>query len=402
MRYCKKCVMPDTRPGIFFNDEGVCQGCLAEEKKIHTNWDARWKELEALCDRHRGRNNGSGFDCVIAVSGGKDSHFQTHILKEKLGMNPLLVTVEDNYSKTMAGVNNLRNISEVYGCNIVSIKPDVRADKIVSKNAFRKYGRPTWILEKLIYTFPVKIALAFNISLVVYGEDVGYIYGGKDACEKASALTQIENGVAADIPFGELLSDGLVENDLHLCTYPMADAARLLEPIYLSYFMPWNSYFNYVFSKSIGFRDITHEWHRENIFEHFDQIDSIGYLVNGFLKYAKYGHGMNSDYVSRFIRYGLMSREEGITLVKKYDNKIDQRCVDDFCDFVEIKHREFYRILDTFYNRDIFTKNSFGEWELKKPIWSDVTVCKDKVAGMVDYLSRMKLNDSEPVAQLVF
>ena len=112
MRYCKRCVMPDTRPGIRFDGEGVCQACRAEEKKDKTDWNARFEELKKLCDRLRSKGN--SYDCIIAISGGKDSHFQTHVMKELMGMNPLLVTVEDNFPMTQAGMHNIKNISLGY------------------------------------------------------------------------------------------------------------------------------------------------------------------------------------------------------------------------------------------------------------------------------------------------
>ena len=90
MKYCSKCLMPDTRPGIKFDEKGVCTGCRTYEKQSTVDWDSRWKELEELCDIHRGCN-GDNYDCIIAASGGKDSHFQTYIMKEKMKMNPLLV-----------------------------------------------------------------------------------------------------------------------------------------------------------------------------------------------------------------------------------------------------------------------------------------------------------------------
>lgn len=121
MRYCKRCVMPDTRPGIIFNEEGICSACQSFERRKFIDWDKRWKEFEQLCDKYRG--GGEGYDCAIAVSGGKDSHYQVHLLKNVMHMNPILFSVEDNFPMTEAGRHNLRNISEEFGCNIISLKP---------------------------------------------------------------------------------------------------------------------------------------------------------------------------------------------------------------------------------------------------------------------------------------
>ena len=101
MKYCKKCVMPDTRPGISFDENGICCGCINHAKKAGIDYEARMGELKKLCDKYRGMN-GNGYDCAIAVSGGKDSHFQVHIMKEVMGMNPILFSVEDNFPMTEA------------------------------------------------------------------------------------------------------------------------------------------------------------------------------------------------------------------------------------------------------------------------------------------------------------
>ena len=126
MKYCTRCVMPDTRPGIAFNKEGVCTACQSYENRKNIDYKKRWYEFEELCNKYRGMNGLNGYDCMIAVSGGKDSHFQTYIMKEKMKMNPLLVSVEDNFP---AGMHNIKNISEVFGCDILSIKPNIQAQK---------------------------------------------------------------------------------------------------------------------------------------------------------------------------------------------------------------------------------------------------------------------------------
>ena len=370
MRYCTKCVMPDTRPGIQFNEEGVCQACLNFEKRKKIDWDKRFEELRKLCERHKKRS-AKGYDCLIAVSGGKDSHFQVHVMKEKMGMNPLLVTVEDNFPMTKAGRHNLQNISEAFGCDIISLKPNIRAQKRVTRITFEKYGKPTWYIDRLIYTYPLHMAVKFGIPLVVYGENISYEYGGSNDEETPSAREQIYNGVASEIPFKELLCDEVTENDLSLLNSPDASGmeAAALEPVYLSYFVPWNSYGNYLFAKKRGFRDLSKEWKRNHHVEDFDQVDSRAYLVHPWLKYPKFGHATASDYASRFIRYGLMTREEAIELVKKRDHNIDPLSVRDFIEFAGYTIAEFWEMVDSFYSQELFKKNDFGEWVLRNAVW---------------------------------
>ena len=196
MRYCKKCTMPDTRPGITFDAEGVCSACRHYEARKNVDWDARFKEFEAYCDKYRGMNGPGGYDCAVAVSGGKDSHFQVWMLKEVMHMNPILFSVEDNFPMTQAGIHNLKNISEEFGCTIISCKPNIKVQKTLMRKFFEKYGKPTWYVDRLIYTFPLHMAAKFNTPMLCYGENVSFEYGGNVDKETYSAMDQIENGVA--------------------------------------------------------------------------------------------------------------------------------------------------------------------------------------------------------------
>ena len=223
MRYCKKCTMPDTRPGITFDSEGVCSACRHYENRKNVDWDARFKEFEAYCNKYRGMNGPGGYDCAVAVSGGKDSHFQVWMLKEVMHMNPILFSVEDNFPMTQAGIHNLKNISEEFGCTIISCKPNIRAQKVLMRKFFEKYGKPTWYVDRLIYTFPLHMAAKFNTPFLCYGENVSFEYGGNADVETYSAKDQIENGVAVGFPKEELLGYGVSENDLILTEAPSAE-----------------------------------------------------------------------------------------------------------------------------------------------------------------------------------
>jgi N-acetyl sugar amidotransferase len=363
--------MPDTRPGISFDNEGVCSACRSYEKREGTNWDERFIELKQLCDNYRGKF-GNNYDCIIAVSGGKDSHYQTYVMKELMGMNPLLVTVEDNFPMTEAGKHNIKNISEEFGCDIISLKPNIKVQKILMKKTFEKYGKPTWYIDRLIYTYPIHMAVRFGIPLVVYGENISYEYGGPGAKESYSANEQIYNGVASDILWEELLDETVSMKDLSLCVFPDEDKIKglQLDSIYLSYFVKWNSVHNYYFAKNRGFQDLTHEWKRTHHIEDFDQVDSRAYMIHPWMKYPKFGHATATDYASRFVRYGLLSRNEAVELVKKHDHNLDPHAIRDFCEFLGYSTTEFWKIVDRFYNMDIFEKDGTGGWKLIHPIGS--------------------------------
>lgn len=371
MTYCKKCTMPNTRPGISFNENGVCTACTNFEARKKVDWAKRMEQFKALCQKYKGINGPGGYDCAVAASGGKDSHYQVYVLKELMGMNPILFSVEDNFPMTKAGEHNIKNISEAFGCTIISCKPNIKAQKILMRKLFEKYGKPTWYLDRLIYTFPLHMAAKFNTPFLCYGENVSFEYGGSAGQETYSAKNQMQNGVAVDMPLQELLGDGVSENDLSLTNAPTKEELKKLDPFYLSYFMPWNSVQNYQLSKSRGFHDLSHEWDRSHHAENFDQIDSRAYLVHSWLKYPKFGHAAATDYTARYIRYGLLNRSDAIKIIKQKDGALDALCVEDFCRFCGYTETQFWQIIDKFYNPQLFKKDDFGRWVLKTPIWEE-------------------------------
>lgn len=364
MKFCTKCIMPNTRPGITFLG-GVCIACQNDERKKEIDWNSRFEELKRLCDKYRRKEPGQ-YDCIIAVSGGKDSHYQVHVMKELMNMNPLLITVEDFFTMTEAGKHNIRNISEAFGCNLIAFKPNRRAAKVITKYMFENYGRPLWYVDRLLYTVPLYYAAALNIPLLVYGENVSYEYGGVDDEETYSARAQVFNGVAPDVELDELVKAGVPRDELTYLEAPSSEMLNQLDPIYLSYFVEWNGIKNYEFAKSRGFKDLTHEWDRTNHIENFNQIDSYGYLLNAWMKYPKYGHAYATDYAARWVRYGLLTREEAVKLAEEKDHALDPKIVEDFCAFTGMSITEFYNTLENLYNKELFEKNSFGQWRLKK------------------------------------
>ena len=366
MKYCKKCVIPDTRPGIKFDKNGVCYPCLVAEKRKTTDWKTRQKELMMLCDKYR-RKDGY-YDCVVTVSGGKDSHYQVHIMKDIYKMNPLLICVSDSFTHTKAGAHNLRNISEAFGCDIIVYNLNHATMRKMVRLAFENYGSPTWPIDIAIYSVPLKLAAMMDIPLIVYGENIAYEYGGPGAEETYSAKGQIKNDVVKPIDWEWWYKHGIKPQEVEFLKYPDQKIVDRLEPIYLSYFYPWDGMRNYRVAKRYGFRDANGEWNREGFIENYDQIDSLGYIVHPWLKYPKFGHARATDVSCNWIRNGYITREQGIQYVKEHDHKIDPKALDDFLQFTGYSDREFWDIVDKFYNRALFD-NVDGEWRLKDPIW---------------------------------
>lgn len=366
MKYCKKCIMPDSRPNIKFYEDGICAPCKNEERKLTINWDIRWKELEALADKYRG-SNGDYYDCIITASGGKDSHYQVYVFKELLGMNPLIVNI-DNFSWTETGRHNWSNILSEFGvdAHIMSLNPKVC--KSMFRKAFFELGSPTWYFDLAIYAYPLQIAIKLGIPLVIYGENTNYERGGSVNTDSPSALDQINNDVVKPISWDKMLTDGLTMKDVQPAIYPTKEAIAeaKLDPQFLSYYVPWNSHKNYEFAKSRGFKSLDDEWKREGFINQYDQIDTVGYLVHTWMKFPKFGHWFSTDYASLYIRDGKMTREEALKYVNEEEYKLDQKMLADFLDFTGITEKEFWSTVEKFANKDIVEKRK-GEWRLKTP-----------------------------------
>lgn len=370
MRYCKKCVMPETRPGIVFDEEGVCRPCRVAEERKELDWDARFEKLKKLCDKYRGMN-GDYYDCIIPASGGKDSTYQIYVMKELLNMNPLVVNVA-NFSWTNTGLHNFNNMGDTFGCDIISINLNRKAAREMLWKGLTKFGSPTWYWDRAVYVFPIRMGINFGIPLIVYGENISYEYGGFQTEETYSAKDQVNNNVASFIDWDEWTDGNITKKDLNAIKYPDEEEIKKanLEPIYLSYFVKWDGYKNMEISKKYGFKSLndTAEWSREGYIEDFDQIDSKGYLVHPWFKYPKYGHARATDVACYWIRTGRINREEAIKLVKEHDHKLDRESLEDFLDFVGHTKEEFWNETEKFWNKDIFEKVD-GKWKLKNPIW---------------------------------
>ena len=341
MTRCKRCWMPDTRPGSEFED-GVCGACWNFDTRVQVNWKARERELDDFLDKFR-KPKELGNDCIVAVSGGKDSH---RLVKEVVdrGMKPLLVTVNDSFSKTTAGQDNLRNLIETFNLNhwqyTISHDLFIRA----TRWAFEQTGEALKFVEYAIYTVPCMLAKQLNIGLVIFGENAAFEYGNTDYNDYVAnpAVNAMISQMEHDYAFWE--NGGISRGEVDSIKPRPMDYPLI---IYMSYFIPWSSLDNYRIAKTLGFRDLEGEWDRKGTIENFEQIDSYAYMVHLWLKYPKFGFQRVSDIASRRVREGVMGLEEAKREIATKDFELDPEALEDFCKTLGYEIHEFWDIVNT-------------------------------------------------------
>lgn len=376
MRYCTKCVQPDTRPGVYFNEEGVCGACLWQEEMKHIDWEARERELKEIAEWAK-RTTKTAYDCAIGVSGGKDSTFQALYARERLGLRALLVNSEPE-NITEIGRHNIENLKNL-GFDVFAIRPNPRLMKKLVRRDFFTYLNPVKITEYSLWSSVYIIANVFDIPLIIQGENTGLTLGVRNTglgvnnnAFNAQKCDTLASG------YEEYIGGGVEEKDLFLFHYDaVAMQAAGIKAIWLGYYIKeWSQPGNAEFSRKHGLA-----WRPEESFKpeeigtyvRWSQLDSDIVQVNQLLKYVKFGFGQCTDHACFYIREGRICREEGIELVRKYDGKCATKYIQAFCDYIGISLDEFWQTVEKFRNKEIFKKNQHGEWVLKNPIWEYAT-----------------------------
>lgn len=367
MRYCKLCVQPDTRPGIVFDSDGVCPACrfAAEHKKI--DWKKRRKDLEEIADYGR-KHNVSGYDCIIGVSGGKDSTRQAIYVKEELGLNALLVCC--GYSPeqfTERGAHNISNIISL-GFDCLLVNPDPVVWKKMMREGFLRHGNWAKSTESAIVSSLPKLAIAYHIPLVFYGESPAIMRGALSVLSEGGDASVIKNSHTMEGWAEAVKTTDITEHDLFWYRYPNErefDMAKL-RLVYLGYFIEdFTKFRNAEVSIAHGM-DIRKD-PPEDIGDitGAEALDDDFVIMNQMMKYFKYGFGKVTDQSSEAVRLGMMTREKAVELVKKYDGKCAPRYIKKFCDFIGITEKEFWDVANRFRNPDIWKKDVKGNWSMK-------------------------------------
>ena len=358
VKICAKCIQPNTRPGIYFSQESICGACLWEEEKNKINWNERMKELKGIIEI--AKNKKADYDCVIGVSGGKDSTKKAITARDALGLKCLLVNYQPE-NITDIGVENMENLKQ-NGFDVLSIRPNPKIMQKLVKYDFFNYLNPVKATEFSLYSSAYIIAEKFNIPLVIQGENPGLTVGtsltgvGKDSdALKAYQLQTLSKG------FNEYLEiDGISEKELFLFHYDVKKLiAQNTKGIWLQYFLKeWTYRGNAEFSSKYGFKG------RENFkpedigtYIGFGSLDSDLVHVNQMLKFIKFGFGFCMDHVCYDIRDGNLNRKEAIELVLKYDGKCADHYINDFCNYIEISQDVFWKTVEKFRG-DIWNKDN--------------------------------------------
>lgn len=367
MRYCIRCVQPDTRPSITFNAEGVCPACQYMDKIGDVDWDARLAELFAIAAKAK-ENNHSDYDCIIGVSGGKDSTRQAMYVRDSLGMKPLLVSCSYPPEQlSELGARNLSNLISL-GFDTVSISPDPITWKQLMRKGFMEYGNWAKSTETALFSSVPKMAIAHQIPLIFFGENPATQMGdlGVGSLNWNANNMRNQNTIAdgADI----YLSKEITPQHLLWYRYPTAEEFGLanLQIVYLGYFWSnFNKFDNAAFSISHGLdvRTDTPE-DRGALYPH-EALDEDFVFVNQMIKYFKYGFGKATDEVNELIRYGRISREEGFEIVRRLDGKCSEKYIAAFCAYIGISADEFWKVAESYRNPELFEKQQDGSWRLR-------------------------------------
>jgi N-acetyl sugar amidotransferase len=367
MRVCNSCIQPDTRPGIYFDEQGICGACRWEEKKKEIDWESREKELRDIAEWAKKTTN-SNYDCAIGVSGGKDSTKQALTARDRLGLRCLLVNGEPE-GITEIGRHNIENLKKL-GFDVITLRPNPKVMRLLIKRDFYKYLNPVKITEFPLYASTYIIAEKFDIPLIIQGENPGLTLGtsltgvGKDSNSlKADELQTLSKGIQEYLEIS-----GIEEKDLFFFTYNREKLENNnVRGIWLQYFLKeWSSRGNAEFSKKYGliWRDKNFDPNTIGTYVPFAQLDSDMVSVNQMLKYVKFGFGQCMDGACYDLREGRITREQAIELVKKYDGKCDERYIKQFCNYIEISLEEFWNVTNKFRG-SMWEKDTEGNWKNK-------------------------------------
>lgn len=358
---CKRCLYStDHALGLVIDDEGICSGCRIHEEKDRLDFDDRFAMLEKLVEPYRSKS-GTNYDCIVPVTGANDSHFIVHVVKERLGLNPLLVTY-NKYFNTPLGIRNLANLRIKFDCDILIQNVNPVSVKAITRTALRMLGSIYWPCLAGQTVFPVQTAVRYQVPLIIWGAHQGLEQVGMFSHEHEVEMTRRYRrdhdlmGHEAD----DLLSifDTLREEDVWQYRYP--DDADLesvgVRGIYLGNYVRWDPKAQHEqMVASHGYEGAAFP----RTFDTFDYVDCYNYMdLHDHLKMVKHGYSKVTDHACREIRHGRLTREAALSLVRHYENA-PLRFEREFEEWLGVDHGGLKFIIDQHRNPAV--------WEETKP-----------------------------------
>ena len=356
MKYCKRCLYPSTKPDLWFKD-GICGACHSFDRRKNYNWDTGPEVFKKILKENKKNEK---YDCIVPVSGGKDSTYQVwRVLQE--GFNPLCVTAPTD-QLTPLGRRNIENLKSL-GCDYVEFSVNREVRRKINNHAFFTVGDIQWPEHILIYTIPVRAAVMFNIPVIVWGECAQREYGAgrpEDIELKYFDRRVLEEyGSLNGLRVSDLLEiDGVNKKDLFMYEYPDPESVERLglKGIYLDNYFKWNGITNYVISQSVGFEVYPH-----NILgtiANYENLDNYVHGIHDYQKYIKFGFSRATDIACNLIRRDLISRKDAAEIVKQNDGRYPihymEKKLKDILAVYNISLSEFEETCDSFTNYEIF------------------------------------------------
>ncbi|MFN5981844.1 MAG: N-acetyl sugar amidotransferase [Fluviicola sp.] len=376
MRYCSKCVYPKSSAvPLAFDENGLCSGCKSANERIQVDWDRKKRQFERILEEYK-NTDGSNYDCLIPVSGGKDSYYQVHLIKTVYGLNPLLVTYNgNNYTET--GMKNLRNMREAFGVDHIFYTPSIETLKKMNRLGLQMMGDMNWHAHSGIFTYPIRVAVQQNIPLMIWGEhgfmDLGGMHSYNDMVEftyryrHEHCLRGFEwyDFIDQAPKFDETLE----KKELITWMYPSDEEIERVgvRGLFVSNYFKWEANeHGQLMKEKYGFIESEEPFERTyRLMSNLDDMHENG--IKDYMKYVKFGYGRATDHVCKDIRAGIMTREEGIEIIRKMD-PIKSKDLYRWLDYVGWTEEYFDEVADRFRDPRVWWINEKGEWE-KDNIW---------------------------------
>jgi N-acetyl sugar amidotransferase len=363
MQICKNCLIPNIRPDQIFT-KGICNACTFFEEKHNINWKSRQEKLFEIIKNLKLNKN--KWNCIVPSSGGKDSLYQAIRAKE-LGLNPLIVIATTCHLSDL-GRKNIENLKNV-GFDTIEFSSNPVVRKKLNRLCLEEIGDISWPEHVSIFTLPIKIACKFKISLIIYGENPQMEYGGPDSSLHNFYLDKKwmdEFGGLIGLRVSDLTQHyGFKNSELEFLEYPEIDELKKnnIQSIFLGYFENWDELRNFEVAKKNNFT--SYKKNVENCYFEFAKIDNYQHGIHDYFKYLKYGFGRATDQLSLLIRKKIISRKEGLDLVKKYEgffpNSYLGKPLDEILKNIEMTREKFNQICNKFTNKKIFKCDQSGQ-----------------------------------------